>query len=225
MKQPYTDIESTVKRYVLGQMSETEADDFESYYFDNPEVTELIEATQNIHAGLKSSETINESHSNLNPVDQGSVFGKLAGVMNFSVPAYAVVALLAGSLLVPNFQANKSTGPSYSDISLVHFSTASQRGASERAQLDLRDVSGQAAVLIKLKSVDFQYHVARLSDSTTGEVVWTSEPFEVGALSEKLLLLPRLDGTELVSFKIFSFRDGEASKAVSFCHFSEVCGS
>jgi len=216
MKYPYTDLESTIQQYVLGRMSEAEVEDFEDYYFDKPEIIEMIETMQNIHAGLQSSVLANDEDSYLN---ESSIFDKFVNLVSTPVPAYAFMAVLAGVLLLPNLLGDGNV----TEPTLVHFSTTAMRSSTSAAYVDLSQVSGPTVIIIKLPSIAHEYHALQLIDGDTGKLAWTSDRFQVGSLNESLVFLPESLQRQRFELRVIGIRQDDTTKQVSFCHYSEAC--
>lgn len=216
MKYPYTDLESTIQQYVLGRMSEAEVEDFEDYYFDKPEIIEMIETMQNIHAGFQSAVLANDEERYSN---ENSIFDKFVNLVNTPVPAYAFMAVLASMLLIPNLLGERNV----TEPTLVHFGTTAMRSSTSTAHVDLSQVSGPAVVIIKLPSVAHEYHALKLIDGDTGKLAWTSDRFQVGSLNESLVFLPESLQRKRFELRIIGIRKGDTDQEVSFCHYSETC--
>jgi len=112
--------------------------------------------------------------------------------------------------------------PNSEPIELVGFSTLATRGAQLQSDIDLSQVNGRAAVMIKLKEVQYQFYVLTVS-SLDGQHIWQSDNFQVSALKDKLILLPNTLDESAIKIQVSGLEKDSSKTAVKFCHYSEVC--
>jgi len=221
MKNEYPDLENTVQQYVLGKLSESQAEEFEAYYLSNPGIIEMVEITQNIQIGLENSR---ESESRVRHTASGSeesFMQRLMGWVSVPMPAYATLALavLLSPLILKGINQSENTG----EMTLLNFSTELTRGAAPTASIDLSSVTGTAGILVKLKQLSHpQYQLKMLLDDGT-TVVWSSEPFTVSALRDRLVLVPNNVPRDKLTIEIIGLNSNGTEQAVEFCHYSEAC--
>ncbi len=218
MKNQYPDLENTVQQYVLGQLSESQAEEFEAYYLSNPDIIEMVEITQNIQIGLDNSsqaERYTESSSK-QPFMQ-----RLIGWISVPMPAYATLALAV--LLSPLIFKGITQPENTAEMTLLNFSTEQTRGAIPTATIDLSNITGPAGILVKLKRLSHpQYQLKMLVDEGSS-VVWKSEPFTVGALRDRLIPVPNEVPRNKLTIEVVGLNSDGTEQAIEFCHYSEVC--
>lgn len=226
MHEQYPDLEATVQRYVLGLLPADEAEQFEAWYLARPEIIEMIETVQNINIGMQSAKLVPSVGADFNrpkaPVTKDSLLQRLSRWLSVPVPAYASLALIA---LAAPFLINNSGEQlrSQQNLNLVGFSTAQLRGSAASLELDLSSDIAPAALLLKVKSVDYQYYQVQISSLDDSESVWNSQPFEVSALRDHLLLLPDSILTGRKNVEMFGLAPTGEKNSVEFCHYSETC--
>ena len=216
------DLEEVVQRYVLGQLSSTDTEAFEEYFLSRPDVIEMVETVQNIHVGMEMAER--NAATRHSPAPRP---GKPAWVQWLSdwfavpVPAFAVV-LMALVIVPPALQGLRTeSGPTA--MQLVNFSTDTTRSAGQAVTVDLSQTTGNAALLIKLKSVDFARYKLKLIADGEDDPMWISDPFQVSALRDHLVVLPDTIRPVKARIEVVGLSDPGGETPVEFCHYSETC--
>ena len=221
MKNEYPDLENTIQQYVLGKLSESQAEEFEAYYISNPDIIEMVEITQNIQIGLENSK---QSTSRVSQTDSGtdeSLMQRLMGWISVPMPAYATLALAV--LLSPLIFIGINQSENTAELTLLNFSTEQTRGAAPTAIIDLSNVTGPAGILVKLKRLSHpQYKLKMLVDDAP-TAIWSSKPFTVGALRDRLVLVPTKVPRSKLTIEVIGLNSDGTEQAVEFCHYSEVC--
>ena len=219
----FMDTESAIQRYIVGRMSNSEAEDFEAYFLANPELVEQVEIAQSISIGLANRpENIVSTDTASNKRD-GTLFDKMVGWLTIPVPAFAVLALAAIlSPLAFNGMSTVSPGQDQ-NIELLSFSTAATRSAKQQSVIDLSGVEGQAALMVKVKSIKHPNYKLKLVRDKDAETAWTSEAFQVGALRDHLVLLPSSLKGQKYRMEVVGVAPDLTESQVEFCHYSEVC--
>lgn len=231
LKQKFEDSQLAAQQYVLGQMSESDAQAFEAYFLSEPDIQDLVEVTQELHLGLKESSAMaNESavsESDTRVETRNSVFGRLTGWLSVPVPAFAVLALavLCSPLILNGISSNNSLDANLvSNVELINFNTTATRSSQAgRPTINLSGISGSAALLIKVKSVKHKEYRLKLLLSEASEPAWVSEPFQVSALRDHLVTIPKLNVQDDLSIEVTGINPDSSETSVVFCHYSEVC--
>lgn len=219
MKGNYEDIECVVQRYVLGKMSESEAEQFEEFYLSCSETAELVESAQAMNIGLNNlsqTSSLSETKQTIAPLKQ--LWSRAINCLTIPVPAFAVLAL--GLVAVPFAFDLKQAPP---ELNLVNFSTDVTRSRGPLTIIDLSDVSGIPTLLIKLKSVQQPHYKLKLYEVNNDRLVWESNLFSVGPLRESLLVLPTNLNAKKIRLEVVGVDQESNESIVEFCHFSEVC--
>lgn len=223
MKTRNKDLESTVKDYVLGRLSETEAEEFETYFLARPEIIALVEEVQSEHIGSA------ESHPS--KVDAGNASSTVWNSIRswLTVPASAVAAIALALVAVPlaiNFQAGSNN---LDNVYVAAFSTATTRGfnqnepASSR-KIDLSNEQGITGLFIKVKpDVRERYQLNVFAEGVESPV-WISEPFQVSSgLRDYFVILPKEAALADARVQLVAVDRNQQTTPVEFCHYSEVC--
>jgi hypothetical protein len=220
MNNPFTDIETSVRNYVLGKMTDDETDQFEEYYLSNPDIIEMVEITQNIHIGLQNAELSQAAEPNVNPVPN-KWLRTLINWVSIPMPAYAAVALaiVAGPLAMNSFY----TSSNIDTMNVANFATVATRGAKAPIEIDLSELNQPTGVFVKVRQVDYQYYILKLTAADSAQVNWVSEPFEVSSLRDKLLVIPDSVERSNVAISVYGIEREGIETPVEFCHYSEVC--
>jgi len=231
LKQKFKDSQLAAQRYVLGQMSEADAQEFEAYFLSKPDILELIEVTQELHLGLKesnamASQSVSSESDSKNKM-RNSVFGQLTRWLSIPVPAFAVLALVAlfSPLVLNGISSSNSLDTGLvSDVELVNFSTTTTRSSqANNPTINLSGISGNAALMIKVKSVKHKEYRLKLISVEASKPVWTSKPFQVSALRDHLVTIPKLNVQDDLSIEVTGINADSSETPVVFCHYSEVC--
>lgn len=226
IKQRYTDPQVDARRYVFGQMSEDEAQAFEAYFLAKPDVLDIVEATQEMHFGLIANEQMQAETETTNSAEvqpSESAIAKLLGWLAVPVPAFAVLAMAA--VLSP-FALNGLSSNTQLDneIVLMNFSTMATRSTDKRhAEIDLSQANGQSAVLVKVKSVEHKDYKLKLVSIDALKPVWVSELFQMSALRDALVTIPKLKNVGISKLELVGINPDQTETAVRFCHYSESC--
>jgi len=220
MKLNLEDLESTVQSYVLGTLSESHAQEFEAYFLSRPDVIEMIEHAQQIHLGLEAQFGGEEAKTAV-VVQSKPLMQRLLGYLTVPVPAFAVILMAAflSPLAINSFDSKPLGG----DIEIVNFSTLTTRSAIRMPALDLSNVQGNAALMVKVKSVKHQYYKVKLTAAGSSVPLWTSEAFEVSSLRDHLVLLPEYVLLADLTVDVVGINADLSETSVEFCHYSEVC--
>jgi len=221
MKTEYPDLETTVQQYVLGQLSESEAEQFEAYYLSKPDIIEMVEIAQNIQIGIENSVTLKPRQTAAVTASNDSILQRLFGWVSVPMPVYATMALvlLMSPLLINGFNPAENSP----EMTLLSFSTEQTRGAEQAVSVDLAGVAGSAGILVKLKRFSHPQYQLKLLSSDSANVAWTSEPFTVSALRDRLVVLPSEVPRAKFTINVFGLDSNGTSVPVEFCHYSEAC--
>ena len=219
MKDDIKDIEITVQRYVLGQLSDSESDSFEEYFLPKPELVEMVETVQKMHLGLEAADR-SVPRVAIEKVKAFSI-QRLIDWLSVPVPAFAVllVALVATPLAFQSFNPQDRSN----EIVMVNFSTDVTRGVEPVRLVDLSNVKGDSALMVKLKSVQYPHYRLKLIPISGEEPLWVSEPFQVSALRDHLVVVPKGVGVSKAKIEVVGIDDNTKEIKVEFCHYSEVC--
>jgi hypothetical protein len=222
MNNPYPDLETTVRDYVLNRLSDKETEEFEEYYFSNPEIIEMVDAVININIGLENAkQPLNVEFVKPAGSSDKDWLRTLVSWISVPVPAYlAIVMVMVAAPL-----AYKGLSPSNfpDQLALVSFSTDVTRSADTPLELDLSDLQGAPAIFVKVKRVEHKYYVLKVNASDSDHSIWSSEPFKVSSLRDKLVVLPAAVKKDQVTIKVFGIEQDGIETSVEFCHYSEVC--
>lgn len=227
-----TNIETLVKRYVLNQMDESQAEAFESYYLARPDVVEKIAAAQKIRLGLEvlASESSTKTNNVLTEnriaaeSDESSLITRLLAWMTVPVPSYAMLAALA--ILAPLALNNNASNKIRTDngIHLVRIDAPSVRSFEESKGVDLTANGKQPAIIIRVKSVDYPQY--KLSVSANGEKtsLWNSGWFEFASgTRDHLIVIPSQAAIGSANVHLFAVNEQGEEIEVPFCNYTEAC--
>ena len=222
MNNPYPDLETTVQNYVLNRLSTKEAEEFEEYYLSNPEIIAMVETVQNIQIGLQNAKQAlkHETVISSSGVNRGW-WRTIVAWISVPVPAYLTVG--AVMLAAPLAYNSRQQTSSLEQLALVNFSTDVTRSSSAPLEFDLSTVQGTPAVFVKVKRVEHQHYVLKVNASGSGHTIWSSKPFAVSSLRDKLVVLPTTAKQDNVTIKLFGIEQDGIETLVEFCHYSEVC--
>ena len=217
MNTPYHDLESTVQRYVLGKLTEAEAQEFEAFYLSNPELIEMVEAAQNIQIGLANEPLINTKRS---PQKRDSWVQTVTGWLTVPVPAFAVLAIAA--IVAPLLLTGGGINITPQQITLVSFTTSTTRGLESVKSIDLT-TEGTTALMIKLKTASHPQYKLKVFKAGENDPIWISNKFQVSGLLDQLVVIPdqaKINNATIVVVGV----DKQANESpVEFCHYSELC--
>jgi len=231
----YDNIESTVQKYVLGQLSTAEVDEFELYFITRPDIIDLIEVTQQMYLGAShlnentKKTAVVESESRAN--QSSTWLDKVRSLLSFPVPAYAFALSLFALAPLMSVMLDGNTGNGIGDgagindtpLELVRFTTEVVRSGVEFDEvLNLSEVGDNAAVFIKLKAVDYEFYQAVLLDESDKEV-WLSPRFQPSALRDSLILIPNSVERKEVKLQVYGVVESGETQKVEYCHYSERC--
>jgi len=225
MDKIYIDENQIEIKYLRGQLSDKELEMFEVYLMEDPSVLERLELEQVFTQTLKDKEEF-ESAAEMSAVEtidaaileqsKVSLLQRFIAWICVPIPAYASLMLAVGAASIVAIRPNSEP------IELVGFSTLATRGAQLQSDIDLSQVNGRAAVMIKLKEVQYQFYVLIVS-SLDGQHIWQSDNFQVSALKDKLILLPNTLDESAIKIQVSGLEKDSSKTAVKFCHYSEVC--
>ena len=161
------DQENKIERYILKQMKEDEASEFEAYYLSNDQCITQLEIAEKLYEGIKSSVHLLDissdiANSKITAANDSNWFKK-------SVPAWSVAALLVIMIfpmsVIYNTSSNFQDGSS--PISLVNFELAGLRSNDVRTlTIQGGDVRNIIAIYIdtSLKQNVFDSYVFEIRD-------------------------------------------------------------
>lgn len=219
MSGSYPDIEKTVQAYVLNKLSDQEAEDFEAYFLGDADIVEMVETAQRMHIGLKSSDTRSQARSNETHSKNGFL-GILFEMISVPVPAYVMAAsLMIAIVVLPIFY--NSGGGAQPELQLARFSSEATRSGSKKVMIDFSNQTSTIGIFVKVAQVDYRDYRLRLRG--TNDDIWQSEPFQMSALKDALVLVPQgvVNGSQIVEVIGIS-QEGHETE-VEFCNYNERC--
>jgi len=212
-------------KYLRNQLSDKELESFEGYLMENPEVLELLELDQvfsdNLHskealetvAGLSKGESFAEAKEGK---PKTLLIQRFLDWIRIPIPAYASLLFTVGIASLVAIQ------PRTESVELLRFSTTATRGTQLQSEIDLSQVNGRAAVMIKLQEAKYQYYVLDVS-SLDNKHIWQSDAFKVSTLKDKLILLPTTLNEQAIKIQVSGLEKDSSKTAVKFCRYNEVC--
>jgi len=225
-----TNIETWIKRYVLDQLDESQAEEFENYYLARPDVIEKIAAAQKIKLGLEVLESDSEANSTCidNVVTarsrEHSLLARILGWMTVPVPSYAMLAALAilGPLALNNTAFNQVA--SDSDIQLVRLDAPSVRSFETTKGVNLSVVGKQTAVVVRVKGVDYPKYKLSINATGSESSLWSSDFFAFASgARDHLILIPPHAAIDSANVQLFGVNEQGQEIEVSFCNYTEAC--
>ena len=222
MSTTHNDIETMVRDYVLGRLSDEEAEEFEAYFLGHADLVKMVSDFQTMQIAIsgveesRQAELVKVSSSSTS----STLLSRLKGVFTVPVPAYSVAALMAASFI--GSQQVLNTIPSQNELQIARFTTAATRGKNldQEVVINFSEYGGDVGLFLKVPEVNYQYYRVRLIAQNDGTDVWESTDFEFSALRDHLLVIP---SKEISGVRIVKLVAGEENEFVSFCAYSEVC--
>jgi hypothetical protein len=222
MSEPYPDIEKTVQEYVLGKLSDSEAEDFEAFFLGRPEIVEMVGEAQMITLGLSASDV------QLDSVDDNQVYvhsgwlQTLQSLFSVSIPVYAVMGLLivtsAGPMLLNSHEKDQ-----IGTVELVRFSTGATRGNKDEVVVNFSKSDVNLAMLIKIDDASYHSYRLRAELVKDSSVRWQSKKFQLSALRDALVNIPPRSVFGEYKITAFGIREDGVEIQVSLCNYHEVC--
>lgn len=227
-----TNIETLAKRYVLGQLDEGQAEEFETYYFSRPELIEMVDAIQKIHIGMENTEfaTVYADQALAGPSTTHSLVNKLAGWIKSPMPGYALAATIAlvafgPATLLSSLSSSSKDTSSLGELQLVRLDTSSVRSANAVQTINLSVPDGKsAALLVRVKDVEFPNYRLKVSSSDKSELLWASKSFHFASGSrDYLFVVPSEAALDNVHVELFGINQKSQELSVPFCNYTEAC--
>jgi hypothetical protein len=211
-----------IERYVLGKLDETEAEAFEAYYLDKPELIAEIEASMLLHQGLRnttfSPATTSVEGKSLSIPQKLS--RQLSNWLSYPVPAYVFLPLLGLGVYLALPNTDKLEEDS---VNILAFSTIPSRSNNSLKTIYLEDSAALNTLLIKIPDVQFPKYVITLSEDSSDTFSWESKAFQFNALLHQTIVLPHTLSDGRYQVNLFGIDADGNLTAVSFCSFQERC--
>ena len=216
-------IESLVKRYVLGQLNDTEAEEFEAYFLARPEIIAMVEDVQRIHAGLEYNElNAAEQPANKTSGSAGSI-GRWLSIFNGPVPAMAMLLLVA--VMTPMAMQGLSDGSGQiMDVQLVRLDPSNVRSSGSAGTYNLNAGGRHAAVIVRVKEVEYPEYLLQVSSAESNSELWKSDKFSFASgARDYLVLVPPQAAINNVDVQLLGIREDAQQVEVDFCSYTEAC--
>jgi len=210
-------LEAIIQRYILDQLDERDAEDFEAYFLSRPDVADMVSSAHKMSVGLRTLETETVSVVSQATSDSGSLIEKLSGLFSGPAPAFAMAALLV--VVSPFALQGLSQIGDGSNVELVSLQSSVVRSADSGAEngIDLSVTEGRSAVIVRVKEVRFPNYILSVKSASSEDEVWRSSPFEFASGSrDSLLLLPEHASISRVD-------EAGQEIEVDFCDYTESC--
>jgi len=218
-------LEAIIQRYILDQLDERDAEDFEAYFLCRPEIADAVSTAQRLSVGLHAHQDAKaQKASSKEPVRnaQISFLGRLTQMLSGPAPSFVMAALL---LCATPFAIKglSHSGSVNSEIQLISLESSIVRSGGQQG-LNLSTNGHQAAVVIRVKSVEYPSYVMHVREAEMDQEVWTSEPFRFSSGSrDALVLIPRHASIANASVKLYGMTEDGREESVNFCNYTESC--
>lgn len=222
MKITKENLESVVQAYVLGQLDDTQTEEFEAYFLARPELIEMIDLAQKLNTGLENLPF--ESVVAAEQPNNRSLLDMLVGFIKTPVPVYAAVAALAVVALGPASLLSSNDAVYENQPQLVRLDTSSVRSAGKRSSVDLSVDGKSAALVVRVKEVEFPQYRLKVLSSDDRETLWSSEVFEFASgTRDYLVVVPPQASRNNVKVELYGVDQGDGEVNVTFCNYTEAC--
>ncbi len=217
-------LEAIVQRYILDQLDEGDAEEFEAYFLCRPDVAEMVSSAQMLNLGLGLVKQDNSGAKSVPP--QGSSepwLSKLSRMFSGPAPTFAMAALLV--CIAPFAIKGLSKSETSANVELVSLQSAVVRSASGSTKgLDLSVVDGQAAVIVRVRDVRYPRYYLSVRSAESEKEVWQSDEFEFASGSrDSLVLLPEHASIADAEVQLYGVVENGQDERVDFCNYTESC--
>ena len=231
MKITTENLQQYIQQYVLGQLSEDQASEFEEYFLCRPEVAEQVDIAQSLSIGLATLDAAQHAvpmgiMSNLSTTDHprpdSSVWAFLQKVFVGPAPSLAMAVLLV--LMAP--MAFKSVLVSETPINaeLVRFDVNPVRSALNGNAVDLSTDGDYAAIMLRVPEVIYPQYRVRVLNAESGDALWQSEDFSFNSGSrDHLLLVPPKAARAGVALALMGVTPEGKEVSVEYCGYTDAC--
>ncbi|WDE04830.1 hypothetical protein SG34_026545 [Thalassomonas viridans] len=172
MKTARLEEEQLIERYILRQMTEEEASEFEAFYLSNQECLDQLELAQRLFQGL---EMIAET-PDVEPEPKVREIASHKSWWRREVPAWSLAASLLLAILPSGYLYQTLSQQSFPDsnISVVNLSLSELRGAEQALTIkrDNKQVILSAYIDTELENMDFQMYGFQLKNLNSATPVW-----------------------------------------------------
>ena len=215
-------IESLVKRYVLGQLSDNETEEFEAYFLSRPEIIAMVEDVQRIHAGLEYNELSSEQPAGEASPSEGTI-SRWFSIFSGPVPAMAMLVLVA--VMAPLAMQGLSGGGNQAlDAQLVRLDSSNVRSSGSTGTYDLNAGGKHAAVIVRVKEVEYPEYLLRVNSPESNSELWESEKFSFASgARDYLVLVPPQAAIQNVDVQLLGIKEDAQQVEVDFCSYTEAC--
>jgi hypothetical protein len=220
-----------IQQYVLGQLSEDQANEFEEYFLCRPDVAEQVEIAQSLNIGLATIDTAEQAvpmgfaasvSTTDNTQPDSSVWSFLQKVFVGPAPSLAMAALLV--LMAP--MAFKSVLVSETPVNaeLVRFDVNPVRSALNSNAVDLSAGGDYAAIMLRVPEVIYPQYRARVLNAKSGDTLWQSDDFSFKSGSrDHLLLVPPKAARADVTLTLTGVTPEGKEVSVDYCGYTDAC--
>ena len=231
MKITTENLQQHIQQYVLGQLSEDQANEFEEYFLCRPEVAEQVEIAQSLSIGLATIDTAepavpmgfaSAARTAENTKPGSSVGSFLQKVFVGPAPSFAMAALLV--LMAP--MAFKSALVSEAPINaeLVRFDANPVRSALNSNAVDLSTDGNYAAIMLRVPEVIYPQYRVRVLNAESGDALWQSDDFSFKSGSrDHLLLVPPKAARAGVELTLMGVTPEGKEVSVDYCGYTDAC--
>ncbi|WDD99645.1 hypothetical protein [Thalassomonas actiniarum] len=210
MKTARLEEEQLIERYILRQMTEEEASEFEAFYLSNQECLDQLELAQRLFQGL---EMIAEA-PDVAPEPKVVQISSHKSWWQRQVPAWSLAASLLLAILPSGYLYHTLSQQSFPDshISVVNLPLSELRGAEQAITIkrDDKQVILSAYIDTDIINMDFPLYGFQLSKGDAEDPVWQLEDLQ---LTSDGMLYIDLGKNYLQAgryqFNLFGLEDGE----------------
>ena len=180
-----------VDRYLLGQLSDTEQDRFETFYFTCPETQEDIETTQQLIDGFAGNAIAALSRRHQVTIDVATPAATNSGRYNWPALAASLVAAICLGFAI---NASRSALPSApltlaADLDVPIFSLGVTRGVSSAQLVELPDPARRLVFSLDIGGERNEAFSVALLDASDN-VVWQADPLTADSYGSVTFVLP-----------------------------------
>lgn len=225
-------LQQIVQQYVLGQLGEDQAGEFEEYFLSRPDVAEQVEIAQAMQIGLATLED-EQGESPFAGLD-ANLAGDGVSSSGFALssilhklfvgpaPSFAMAALIAVMLPMAFKSAPVSDAPV--DAELVRFDVNPVRSALNGNAVDLSTDGRYAAVMVRVPEVVYPQYRAKVVSAENGNTLWQSDDFSFKSGSrDHLLLVPPKAAQASVTLTLLGVTPEGKEVSVDYCGYTDAC--
>jgi len=220
-------LEAIIKCYVLDQLSDDETQEFEVYFLSRPEVADLVDSAQKLHAGLRVSRADSkvgvEPVASVDPPVTESFWRMIRRMFSGSVPAsaMAIMLVMASPLIIKGIATNEHS----QKIELVSLESALVRSSSPSDGIDLSTAEGAAAaVVVRVKEVSYPSYSLSISLADSNKEIWRSAPFQFASGErDSLVVIPAKAALDGVNVELYGRHEDGREEKVTFCNYTDSC--